>query len=91
VVEDYGCENEIDCAALRRQHSVTLIDTAVNVLHQHLLDAENEDAGVMMNFLEGDLIRYLLNREDESFWDEAEAWRERENERQAVEMELEFD
>jgi len=91
LMEDYGCANEIDCIALRRQHNVTLIDTAVNILHQHLLDAENEDTGAMMNYLEGDLVRYLLERENNNFWDEAEAWCEKENERQAVEMKLEFD
>jgi len=90
VLESYGYDSEVNCTALRKQCSVTLIDTAVNVLHQNLLNAENEDTGAMMNYLEGDLVRYLLERENAVFWNEAEAWREKENERQAVEMELEF-
>jgi len=91
VLEEYNCDGEVDCAALRKEHSVTLIDTAVNVLHQNLLNAENEDTGAMMDYLQGDLVKYLRHREDDQFWNEAEAWREEENKRRAMEMEQEFD
>jgi len=51
---------------LRKKHDVTTIDTAVNHMHQGLLDALDRSGGDstdMMCYHEGDIRSYLLSRE----------------------------
>lgn len=59
-------------AALRQDSTVALIDAAVHTMHQTLLDSQCEDTGVLMGYLEGDIVQYLLRRDDATLYEEAE-------------------
>jgi len=61
-------EFETTIQQLRQAPSTTLIDTVVNVMHQSLLHNEQEDDSVMFDYCNGNLVEYLLNRDNDEFW-----------------------
>lgn len=84
ILEDYGPDSNIfkgddeDFQALvyrlRHKYDVIAIDTAVNHMHQSLLDSQWEDCGPMLGYCDGDVVEFLLHRNDNDFEEKVQKW-----------------
>ena len=104
LLEDFGVdsnawksdEDEFDAMLedLRAKHTVseyvTLIDTLVHEMHQTLLDNENEDCEPMLQYSQGDIVDYLLNRNNDEYFAAFEEAIREEMEEYLEEMEWEI-
>ena len=73
---------------------VVWIDTAVDHMHQSLLNSQHDDSeNLLFQYLSQDIVQYLLNRDNDSAWQEAESWLEEEEHKlkKMDELELEFE
>lgn len=88
ILEDWGPDSNIwksgdeemeeTVANLKTKHTVaeyiTLIDTVINEMHQGLLSSQLEDEYALMDFCAGNIVEYLLRRNDTEFWTERDEW-----------------
>lgn len=70
-------------AELKAKPTSVLIDTAVNVLHQALLEYADEDYELTFRWLSQDIVAYLLSRNGGQQQAEARAWAEAEEQKEA--------
>lgn len=65
---------------LKTKPDVVLIDIAIDMMHQTLLNSQNDDSeNLLFTYLGQDIVQYLLTRNDDSAWQEAESWADEED------------